>query len=367
MVDARRDVVPVGAAAEEERARRPRPCSCATARSCAARPPSREACIGRPSIGPVSRALLGHVDGTGRRSSRRRSRAASRCGRHRSAAGNASVGLPHDEAKADIIGDVRADAVGDGGADLGALVLGHVGAVEPAAAEGRDPLGDAMLDRGRPLDQPGVDLARSRRPRRRRRTPRATRTSCAASTGGAIAADDQLLVERLAQRRRDCPRRPSRRRSGRRASARGRSPAPPAPSRAPSAASRWRKRRRTRSRSCMSAASSSTASTPLRPRRRDHARANCRCRARVAPRSTILFGQRPVAAADVEDMLARLRVEQVERRLAQARRRSRRRAHNPRRPICWSRRVGVWLKASSPTRDRQPRPSARRARPDRRA
>ena len=52
-----------------------------------------------------------------------------------------------------------ADAVGDGGADLGALLVGNAGAVEPAGAEGRDPGGDAMLDRGRPLDQPGVDLA----------------------------------------------------------------------------------------------------------------------------------------------------------------------------------------------------------------
>ena len=42
---------------------------------------------------------------------------------------------------------------------VGALVLGHAGAVEPAGAEGRDPGGDAMLERGRPLDQPGVDVA----------------------------------------------------------------------------------------------------------------------------------------------------------------------------------------------------------------
>ena len=53
---------------------------------------------------------------------------------------------------------LRADAVGDGGGDLGALGLGHAGAVEPALAEGRDPGGDAMLDRRRPLDQPGIDL-----------------------------------------------------------------------------------------------------------------------------------------------------------------------------------------------------------------
>ena len=57
---------------------------------------------------------------------------------------------------------------------------------------------------------------------------------------------------------------------------------------------------------------------PLGPRRADHAQA-------IVDPDDIgaglldLEGQRAVAAADIEDMLARLRVEQVERRLPQRR------------------------------------------------
>ncbi len=54
------------------------------------------------------------------------------------------VGLPHDEAKTDVVRNVGADAGRDGLADLGALVLGNTGAVEPATAESGHPLADAV-------------------------------------------------------------------------------------------------------------------------------------------------------------------------------------------------------------------------------
>src|SRR5947209_1593870 len=53
---------------------------------------------------------------------------------------------------------LRDKAVGDGGADVGALFFGNFRAIEPAAAEGGHPGGNAMLQRGRSLDQPRVDV-----------------------------------------------------------------------------------------------------------------------------------------------------------------------------------------------------------------
>src|SRR6185312_9003030 len=191
-----------------------------------------EACIGRPWIGPLSRAS----SGTSRNSSSTelapitRSislRSASERGRYltgipfaspprkrgshflsghknkrdsRLRGNDGKSWLPHDETKPDVIGDIGAEAACDRGADLGAFLPRHAGAVEPAAAEGRLPLGDAVFDRRGPFDQTRIDFAESRGfvdageflgrwipvDRRRRRR---------------ISADDQLLVERLAQLR----------------------------------------------------------------------------------------------------------------------------------------------------------------------
>src|SRR6185369_8643623 len=71
-------------------------------------------------------------------------------------------------------------------------------AIEPALAEGRDPGGDAMLDRRRPFDQPCVDLTEARRlidggEFVRRGIP------VAGLDRRHVAANDQLLVQRLAQ------------------------------------------------------------------------------------------------------------------------------------------------------------------------
>ena len=181
-----------------------------------------------------------------------------------------------------------------------------------------------------------------------------------------VAADDQLLVERLAQLREialaahlagEAAARLQRAEDRR---------APPAPCRAPSAASRWRRPRRTRRElSCPPRRISTRvdARWPAPPR---PSRANCRCRRTVAPRSTIFSVSVPspqptsricspgcgssrssAAAAKLGDERADLRIIGGD-------------------PICWSRRWSA-LKASSPTRGRRLRPSARRARPGRRA
>ena len=67
----------------------------------------------------------------------------------------------------------------------------------------------------------------------------------------------------------------------------------------------------------MSAASISTASTPLARARRATISGELSMPSTVGAALDDLARQRPLAAADVEDPLARLRVEQVERRPAE--------------------------------------------------
>ena len=77
--------------------------------------------------------------------------------------------------------------------------------------------------------------------------------------------------------------------------------------------------------------------------------------------------QRPVAAADIEDMLARLRVEQLQRRLPQRRHEAADAGIIRRVPLAGRGGRVDRVRASSPIRDRRLRPSALRARTDRRA
>ena len=225
--------------------------------------------------------------------------------------------------------------------------------------------GNAMLDRRRALDQPRVDLARSPRLRRPRRIPRATAYQLLSLDRRHIAADDQLLVERLAQRceialaahfagkaaaglqrAEDRARRllllqhPVQRRVGE--------------SRVELGEERACPRRRISSASTPFARAAAIISGELSMP--EHGRAALDdLAASASPRRS----RRRGSARPAADRAGRA----PPRR---ARRRTRRPGHSPRHPTCWSRRR-LWLKASSPTRGRRLRPSARRARPDCRA
>ena len=127
----------------------------------------------------------------------------------------------------------------------------------------------AMLDRGRPLDQPGVDLLeaggfvdRGKFLGRRIPVARLDRRDVAADTSSSSSAS------RIAARLPSPPISPANRPPG--LSERTRSPAPPAPSRAPSAAPRWRRPRRTRHELACRRRPSARASTPFAARSADH-------------------------------------------------------------------------------------------------
>ena len=356
----------VGAAAEEEGRLARRQVLAGKRRQLRARPKAPTRARGRPSIGPLRQSLRRARRGTVRRSVAAPivcSMALRSASRQRQI--THLVGLPHDEAKTDIVGTVGADALGDGLADLGALLFGNAGAVEPAAAEGRDPLRQcrSACGVGRSIRRASISV----KPALlidARRTPRPTDTSSKIRA----AADSRG--------------RPARRRASRAVELRLPSP-PISPAKRPPGFSARKIALATRSLSSIQcsaafekAASNSRVERHVRRvhvmhvdadrlRRPRPAPANCRPRRRrrharrscgSAPHRR---SQRRGSARPAWDRAGRAQPRR-------GRRRSGRPAHSPRRSSGWSRRR--WsLRASSPSRDRRLRPSGLRSRTDCRA
>jgi hypothetical protein len=217
-----------------------------------------------------------------------------------------------------------------------------------------------MLERRRPRDQPRVDLAEAGAARRGGEFLGA-RYHCGSSAGTDSRARSKLGVECLAQASRHCPRRPSRRRSGRRASARGRSPARDrVPSSIQCRAALEKPRRTRRSMSPARQAERLGVDEPVRraPERRS-SQANCRSRARSRRADDLLVSGRRRSRRRGSARPAAGRAGRAPPR--RARNERRRPTRSPRRPICWSRRR-LTAQSVAPTRDRRLRPSGRRAR-----
>ena len=177
------------------------------------------------------------------------------------------------------------------------------------------PGGDAMLER-RSAARSAAHRRRGSRPlHRARRIPRPSDTSWRHRSAGRSRAH-QHVVERLAQPGEIAVAAHFAGKAARRTSARTRSRGRRAPCRAPSASVALEKAASNASANSIRRRPSAARRAPARAPRRS-CTGCCRCRRRSAPALLDLERQRAVAAADVEDMLARLRVEQVERRLAE--------------------------------------------------
>ena len=213
----------------------------------------------------------------------------------------------------------RRDPRLDRGGDVVALPFGHHRHVHHAGAEGLDPVGDAARQRRRPRDQLGADVGEA---------------------GDAIEPGELLdagIPGRVLLRHRD-----SRARSARRAAPRrrvARLPSPPiSPTKRPPAFSAAKMPVATASGSsiqCRAALEKTASNWPNRSRSIASASATKASMPRARAASTISgelsrpitlrarrddpLGQRAVAAADVEDQLAGLRREQLQHRVAERR------------------------------------------------